>query len=889
MRTKALSFSFVQRLRDWLPTGGTLSDESWQQRHRIIIVLLWLHVFGLAFYGVATGRTLGHAVTEVAVVALAALGARARAFKRPVRSVIATLGLLTASALLVHLAEGQTEAHFHFFVMLAVVALYLDWLPFLVGVGYVVLEHGTIGVLLPHQVYDNPAAWSEPWKWALIHGGFVAAFCIAIIAQWRLAELSQVERRRAALTQARLAAIVTSSSDAILGTDSTGLVTSWNKGAEDLFGYTAAEILGRPLGATLVLSAWRDPKRGDAVFEGRRIPYLEVPCLHKNGSLIHVGGSVSPVTDEKGELTGISYIARDISERLRRDAALRESQRALETLISNLPGMTYRWRNDTARSAEFVSEGCLELTGYRADDMVDARVSYQQLIHPADRDQVVLEIHAAILGQRAFQVQYRIEPAGGGEKWVWEQGRGVFDEAGTLLALEGLVLDVSERRQAETALQHQALHDALTDLPNRNLLRHDVEQATALGLQAHETTALLVLDLDRFKEINDTLGHDHGDLLLREVAIRLRQEVAPGASVARLGGDEFAVLLPRTDTVQVQHHARALIAALRKPFALDGYSVETGVSIGIALAPEHGSDFETLLRRADIAMYVAKQNGSGVAVYTANQDVHSPERLALIGELRQAIESGALLLHYQPKIECATGELAGVEALVRWSHAERGLIPPDRFISLAEQTGLIRPLTQWVIHTALQQCRVWRDNGLVMPVAVNLSMRNLHESDLVETITAALAASQLPSSALELEITESSLMVYPDLALGVLTQLSDMGIRIAVDDFGTGYSSLAYLKDLPVHELKIDRSFVGDMRQTTRNHAIVRSTIDLAHHLGLRVVAEGVEDQQTWDLLRSVGCDVAQGYYLSRPLAAERVLAWARAAYASPMDDRQAA
>jgi EAL domain-containing protein (putative c-di-GMP-specific phosphodiesterase class I) len=230
-----------------------------------------------------------------------------------------------------------------------------------------------------------------------------------------------------------------------------------------------------------------------------------------------------------------------------------------------------------------------------------------------------------------------------------------------------------------------------------------------------------------------------------------------------------------------------------------------------------------------------------------------------------------------------------VEALVRWSHPERGLIPPDRFISLAEQTGLIRPLTQWVIHTALQQCRVWRDNGLVMPVAVNLSMRNLHESDLVETITAALAASHLPSSALELEITESSLMVYPDLALAVLTQLSDMGIRIAVDDFGTGYSSLAYLKDLPVHELKIDRSFVGDMRQTTRNHAIVRSTIDLAHHLGLRVIAEGVEDQQTWDLLRSVGCDVAQGYYLSRPLAAERVLAWARAAYASPMDDRQAA
>ncbi len=824
----------VHTVRDWLPTGGTLSDEAWHQRHRVILVLLWLHAIGLSIYAMLVGYSIPHSVGEGGLVAIAAFGAGQSVFHRRVRSVIATLGLLTASALLVHLTDGLIEAHFHFFVMLAVIALYQEWLPFLVGIGFVVLEHGTVGVFLPHQVYDHADAWNDPWKWATIHGVFVLGLCAAMVAQWRFAELTQAERRRAALTQARLAAIVTSSSDAVISSDLNGLVTSWNAAAEELFGYSRAEILGLPLTTTVVPPEFRDPSRGDALLRGETIPSLEIPCRRKDGSLVDVGASISPIQDETGVITGFSYIARDVSQRLQRDAALRESQRALQTLISNLPGMSYRWRNDAGRTAEFVSEGCLELTGHSADEILNNQKSFARLIHPDDAGDVAEEIQAAILARRAFQIQYRIVLASGTEKWVWEQGRGVFDDAGTLLALDG------------------------------------------------QSTALLVLDLDRFKEVNDTLGHDHGDLLLREVAVRLQHALAAHASVARLGGDEFAVLLPTTDLLQAQRHAEALITALRAPFELGGYSVETGVSIGIALAPDHGADFETLLRQADIAMYVAKRDGSGSAVYATEQDVHSPERLALIGELRHAIEGDALVLHYQPKLGCRTGELAGVEALVRWLHPERGLIPPDRFIPLAEQTGLIRPLTQWVIRTALEQCRIWRDQGLVMPVAVNLSMRNLHESDLVKTIEQALAESRLPTSALELEITESSLMVYPDHALAVLTQLSEMGVRIAVDDFGTGYSSLAYLKDLPVHELKIDRSFVGDMREQTRNRAIVRSTIDLAHHLGLRVVAEGVEDQETWDFLAQVGCDVAQGYHLSRPLVAGAVLGWTRLRQAAP-------
>jgi len=434
-------------------------------------------------------------------------------------------------------------------------------------------------------------------------------------------------------------------------------------------------------------------------------------------------------------------------------------------------------------------------------------------------------------------------------------------------------------RQAEMlnqALEHQAQHDLLTDLPNRSLLHHRLQQVMLCNRHlADRSAALLVIDLDRFKEVNDTFGHQHGDVLLQQIGDRLLGLFGADDVIARLGGDEFAVLLPEADTGRAQRAAGRILAALDEPFSIGDYPVDVGGSIGIALAPEHGSDADVLLRRADVAMYVAKRAARGIAVYSPELDPHTPERLALGGELRRALEAGSDELHlvYQPKLSLRSGRCVGVEALIRWRHPQRGLVQPDQFIPLAEQTGLIKPLSQWVLNTALEQAQRWSAVGLDIPIAVNLAMRDLHDPELPETVAALLQRWQVPPSRLMVEITENGLMAEPARALQTVTGLRTMGIRIAIDDFGTGYSSLAYLKRLPVDELKIDRSFVRELADDSDDLAIVRSTISLGHDLGLSVVAEGIEDALTWDLLQEHGCDVGQGYHLGRPMTANEIAA----------------
>jgi diguanylate cyclase (GGDEF)-like protein len=387
--------------------------------------------------------------------------------------------------------------------------------------------------------------------------------------------------------------------------------------------------------------------------------------------------------------------------------------------------------------------------------------------------------------------------------------------------------------------------------------------------------AVMIVDLDRFKDVNDTLGHHSGDELLQEAGSRLASALRTGDVLARLGGDEFAVLLPEVESVEAACVvAERLCASLEEPFVLHGLTVHLEGSVGIALYPEHGTDVETLMQRADVAMYVAKSSTGAYELYASRHDRHSASRLALLGELRHAIEGDEFTLHFQPKANLHTGRVDGVEALVRWVHPERGMIPPDEFIPLAEQTGVIKPLTAWVLDKALGQCRAWRDSGLDLTVAVNLSVRNLLDAHLPESIADLLRRHELPPSALELEITESTIVADQVRALDVLTRLNGMGIGLSVDDFGTGYSSLAYLKDLPVSELKIDRKFVNNMTEDGDDAFIVRSTIDLGRNLGLQVVAEGVETEAVWNQLAELGCDVAQGYYLARPLPAAELTDW---------------
>jgi diguanylate cyclase (GGDEF)-like protein len=429
---------------------------------------------------------------------------------------------------------------------------------------------------------------------------------------------------------------------------------------------------------------------------------------------------------------------------------------------------------------------------------------------------------------------------------------------------------------ASRRLRHQALHDGLTGLPNRSLLYSRLKRAiAAAGRGDKRLAALMLIDLDRFKEVNDTLGHDHGDELLVEVAVRLRGALRRGDTLARLGGDEFAVLLPELpERAAVAELAGRLQDALGRPFALRGVAVELEASIGVALCPDHGDDVHTLVQRADVAMYDAKRAQAGIATYSAERDPYSADRLGLLAELRRAIARDELVLHYQPKVSVDGGEVIGVEALVRWQHPTRGLLGPVEFVPLAERTGTVAELTRWVVATALRQARAWIEAGRPLPVAVNLAAANIVDVTLPDAIAALLAEHRVPGGLLECEISEHTVMADPLRAMEVLGRLRDMGLRLSLDDFGTGHSSLAYLKRLPLDEVKIDRSFVAGMTQDENDAVIVRSTIDLARNLGLDVVAEGVEDAATLHGLGELHCDVAQGFHLSRPLPADELDAW---------------
>jgi diguanylate cyclase (GGDEF)-like protein len=449
----------------------------------------------------------------------------------------------------------------------------------------------------------------------------------------------------------------------------------------------------------------------------------------------------------------------------------------------------------------------------------------------------------------------------------------LFFAALTVVALVGQ--SHRARSRAFRRASYQASHDALTGLPNRVLLQENIAAAIDTAGGDHPGAALLLIDLDRFKEVNDTLGHHYGDQLLIQVARRLQGALRSGETVARLGGDEFAVLLPGLSSVRdVTAVAARLQDALDAPFALDALSLTAGGSIGAALFPEHGSTADELLQRADIAMYTAKTRRIGFALFDGRQGSTDPRKLTLAGDLRRGIEQGQLVVHYQPKVDAQTGTVLGAEALVRWQHPEHGLIPPDEFISLAEQTGLINPLTRFVLDAALQQCRSWLLAGHELSVAVNVSTHRLLDLSLPDEIADMLARWQVPARLLTLEITESAIMTDPDRAMQVVERLHAQGVHLSIDDFGTGYSSMAYLKTLPVHELKIDRTFVSSMTTSERDAVIVRSTVELGRNLGLRVIAEGVEDLPTWHELDAVGCDGLQGYYISRPIPVEDFERW---------------
>ncbi len=440
-----------------------------------------------------------------------------------------------------------------------------------------------------------------------------------------------------------------------------------------------------------------------------------------------------------------------------------------------------------------------------------------------------------------------------------------------LVPLVGVYFSGRQTVRTVTA-EHLARHDSLTELPNRRWFLEAVGQA--LKNPSLQAGGLLLVDLNGFKEVNDTLGHHHGDLVLQEVGPRLRAAFRSEDLVARLGGDEFAVFMPGADADAAQSAVQRLQDALHTPVDVDGISLELDASIGLAWYPDHGGDVDTLLQRADVAMYRAKASHHALVTYRSEDDYHSPERLVIAADLRRALASDQLLLHYQPQVELGVGRPVAAEGLVRWQHPQRGLLGPFEFIEVAERTGLIKDLTYRVLDLGLGDLRRWTDEGRKLSLSLNVSVRSLLDRRFPEEVEKLLAVHGVDGRALTLELTESSLMVDPEVAKKTMRHLAELGVSVAIDDFGTGYSSLAYLTDLPIGELKIDKSFVRAMGSDARNAIVVRSTIELAHNLGLRTVAEGIEDAFTFERLRALGCELAQGFHMSRPLPAASLMSW---------------
>ncbi len=518
----------------------------------------------------------------------------------------------------------------------------------------------------------------------------------------------------------------------------------------------------------------------------------------------------------------------------------------------------------------------LLVAGYYINVLPGGPPSWQSAWLPALLGGVVagLWLHVRVSGPLA-KLRDALSLAGAGDRTMKFSGqaRDEIGQTGQAFNRMQEQLLISETHM-RAVLEYQILHDALTGLPNRTLLMDRLEQAILTARRDHRHFSLMITDLDHFKEINDALGHHCGDIILQQAAERMKAVIRGSDTVARLGGDEFAFLLPTADSHQALRIAGKVLPELERPYEIEDRRFALGASIGISMFPEDGDDSATLMRRADLAMYAAKRDNRGAVLYSDDLDRDSLQYLSLKNELRAAIDNDQLVLCYQPVIDLQSGSITGVEALARWRHPTRGMLYPDDFIPLAERTGLIRPLTMWVMKTAAQHGQAWFRLGIELRIAVNLSVHNLHDAELPQTIDAILGSGSAQPLPLRLEITETAIMPGPSHALEVLNRLSARGVRISIDDFGTGYSSLAYLKQLPVDEIKIDKSFVTGMVHDSDDAVIVRSTIDLAHNIGLRVVAEGVEDQATYDLLAGMHCDSVQGYYVSRPIEAGELLEW---------------
>ncbi|TEU00418.1 MAG: EAL domain-containing protein, partial [Dehalococcoidia bacterium] len=595
---------------------------------------------------------------------------------------------------------------------------------------------------------------------------------------------------------------------------------------------------------------------------------LELEMFRKDGSTVWTETTMTFLRNSEGQPVGILGVTRDISERKRAEEALQESETKFRTLAETIAAATFIFQGARFR---YVNSATEELTGYSREELLT--MNFWDMIHPDFREEIR---ERGLARQRGENVPRRYETKlltkSGKERWA-DLTVGVIEFEGKPAVL-GTGFDITERRRAEETIRHLAYHDALTDLPNRALFQDRLTIALAQARRKKRMVAVLYLDLDHFKVVNDTVGHGKGDKLLQRVGERLTTLVREGDTVARVGGDEFTLLFPEVAGVEdAAEIAERVLKAFQQPWTLDGHEFHVTTSVGIAMYPNDGEDAESLLQNADTAMYRAKEQGrNNYQLYTPAMNARIVERLALENSLRSGLERGEFVVYYQPQVNIRTGQVVGLEALLRWQHPERGLVLPAEFIPVAEETGLILPLGEWVLRTACAQNKAWQEAGLPpLRVAVNLSARQFQQRSLIDMVAQVLQETGMDPHWLALEITEGVAMQDVDFTIAMLRGLREMGIQIAIDDFGTGYSSLSYLKRFPIDAVKIDRSFVRDLTVDPNDAAIATTVITMAHNLKLSVIAEGVETEEQLAFLRRHRCDEMQGFLFSKAVPAKAI------------------
>jgi diguanylate cyclase (GGDEF)-like protein/PAS domain S-box-containing protein len=602
---------------------------------------------------------------------------------------------------------------------------------------------------------------------------------------------------------------------------------------------------------------------------------LEYRMISRDDRVVWLHDESVVLPDETGQIRYRQGVLLDITKRKEAEKALREAEVRYRTLVEQIPAITYIDRADGSDEPLYTSPQIEEMLGYTAEEWLEGRL-WSECLHPVDKERVLAADERFESGGERFSEEYRLFAKDGSVVWVREDAVLTRDETGGPLYWQGVLFNITERKVLEEQLQRQALHDTLTGLPNRALFSDRLQHAVARTQRRGGKVAVLFMDLDNFKVINDSLGHNAGDELLVGVTGRLRASLRPEDTAARLGGDEFAILLVDLNNVdEATLVAERIGDKLRAPFELAHRETFVTASIGVAISGTTGTPRwpEELLRHADLAMYRAKHSGKArYAIFEEAMSARAMERLELSNDLRRALEREEFAVHYQPQVSLATGKTMGFEALVRWEHPERGQLLPARFIPLAEETGLIVPIGQWVLREACYQAKEWNrqypsDPSLI--VCVNLSAKQLRDPNLYRVVGQILEESGLEPGSLELEITESVAMEDAPATAAALEELHTLGVRVIIDDFGTGYSSLSYLEKFPMDYIKIDRSFVGELEGESGSRVLVKVMIDLVHTLGLEVIAEGVETTGQFERLREMGSDIAQGRYFSRPLPSE--------------------